>query len=134
MKYTKEERIDIGRQVFTHELSRAEALSKYGIVKSCLDRYIHDYKVANDIPTETRAAGYPQTGYITSPGSSIDIEAYKAMSKEELINELIISAFHIKGSHVAHNTLQRSCDIQSGKQEVWVSLEGVTGLFIPVML
>ena len=89
MKYTKEERIDIGRQVFTHELSRAEALSKYGIVKSCLDRYIHDYKVANDIPTETRAAGYPQTGYITSPGSSIDIEAYKAMSKEELINELI---------------------------------------------
>ena len=83
MKYTKEERIDIGRQVFTHELSRAEALSKYGIVKSCLDRYIHDYKVANDIPTETRAAGYPQTG------SSIDIEAYKAMSKEELINELI---------------------------------------------
>ncbi len=49
MKYTKEERIDIGRQVYTHELTHKEAELKYGVARSGIDRYIQDYKIANGI-------------------------------------------------------------------------------------
>ena len=89
MKYTKEQRIDIGRQVYTHEISHSEAEKKYGVVKSCIDRYIQDYKVANGIPTGTRPI--PRENQILIKGESpqLDIEAYKSMSKEELIDELI---------------------------------------------
>ena len=89
MKYSQEERIDIGRQVFTHEISRDAALKKYGIASTSLDRYIRLYKIENGIPTETRADEYPKTGFVRTNDQTIDIEAYKAMTKEELINELI---------------------------------------------
>ncbi len=55
MKYTKEQRIDIGCRVFTHEISHTDAEKKYGVVKSYIDRYIQDYKNTNGIPMETRA-------------------------------------------------------------------------------
>ena len=88
MKYTKEQRIDIGRQVFTHEISHTDAEKKYGVVKSCIDRYIQDYKNANGIPTETRANRSERPALVKQE-LPLDIEAYKAMSKEELIDELI---------------------------------------------
>ncbi len=91
MKYTEEERIDIGRQVFTHELTHKEAEQKYGVVRSCIDRYIQEYKIANGIPTGSRS----DRPLSSVPGNKaiqpFDIEVYKAMSKEELINELILA-------------------------------------------
>ncbi len=89
MKYTKEQRIDIGRQVYTHEISHAEAEKKYGVVKSCIDRYIQDYKVANGIPTGTRPVPRENPVFMKGESPQLDIEAYKSMSKEELIDELI---------------------------------------------
>ena len=89
MKYTKEERIDIGRQVYTHELTHKEAERKYGVAKSGIDRYIQDYKIANGIPIKSRSDS-PVTSTIGNKATQpFDIEAYKAMSKDELINELI---------------------------------------------
>ena len=89
MKYTKEERIDIGRQVYTHELTHKEAERKYGVAKSGIDRYIQDYKIANGIPIKSRSDS-PVTSAIGNKATQpFDIEAYKAMSKDELINELI---------------------------------------------
>ena len=85
MKYTKEQRIDIGRQVYTHEISRIDAQIKYGIAASGIDKYVHAYKVANGIPTQTHS----QSGMRQIPGGGINIETYRAMSKEELIDELI---------------------------------------------
>ena len=93
MKYTKDERIDIGRQVVTHELSRNEALLKYSICDSCLDNYIRLYKESAGIPTSKCMSqdnnSSPRLSTVKS--SSPDIEAYMAMSKEELINELILA-------------------------------------------
>ena len=88
MKYTREQRIDIGRRVFTHEISHVDAESSYGVARSCIDRYIREYKIANGIPTETRAdrAG---SSVLVKQALPLDMEAYKAMSKEELIDELI---------------------------------------------
>ncbi len=88
MKYTKEQRIDIGRQVFTHELSHVDAEKKYEIAKSGIDRYVQEYKIANGIPTETRADRLENPALVKQ-NPPLDIEAYKAMSKEELIDELI---------------------------------------------
>ena len=88
MKYTKKQRIDIGRQVFTHEISHVDAERNYGVARSCIDRYIREYKIANGIPTETRA-DRPESPALVKQELPLDIEAYKAMSKEELIDELI---------------------------------------------
>ena len=89
MKYTKEERIDIGRQVYTHEITHKEAEKKYGIAKSGIDRYIQDYKRAKGIPIESRADRTINSVFINKDTQPLDIEAYKSMSKEELIDELI---------------------------------------------
>lgn len=40
MKYTKEQRIDIGLQVFNHEISRSDAQIKCAVASSCIDRYV----------------------------------------------------------------------------------------------
>ena len=89
MKYTKEERIDIGRQVFTHELTHKEAEQKYGVAKSGIDRYVQDYKIANGIPIKSGSGGSVSPVLVNKSSQTLDIEAYKAMSKDELINELI---------------------------------------------
>ncbi len=89
MNYTKEERIDIGRQVYTHELTHLEAEMKYGRAKSGIDRYIQDYKIANGIPIERRSSRHVGPVPSNKATQPFDIEAYKAMSKDELINELI---------------------------------------------
>lgn len=88
MKYTKEERIDIGRKVYTHELSKAEAMSKYDVGGSCIDNYVNAYKRASGIPVNKKRASVPR-----SSKASLDqnTEDYMAMSKEELVNELILA-------------------------------------------
>ena len=91
MKYTKDERLYIGRQVVTNELSRTEAMLKYDITSTTIDNYVRLYKESADIPTKEPAAKLkePSLFKVTAFSSSPDIETYMAMSKEELINELI---------------------------------------------
>ena len=88
MKYSKDQRIDIGRQVYTLEISHKDAEKKYGLVKSTIDLYIREYKIANGIPVDTcfRHSNGPD---LMKQNPLLDIEAYRSMSKDELINELI---------------------------------------------
>lgn len=88
MKFTMEERIDIGRQVYTNELTRKEAMDKYKLVHSLLSRYIEDYKLSAGI-TVREESSKDSAHSKKVVGEVLDIEAYQAMSKEELINELI---------------------------------------------
>ena len=85
MKYTKEERLDIGRQVYTGELSEPEAMIQYNIGRTCVQNYVRKYKESAGIPTETPV----RTSQTQKVLPEIDISAYQEMSKEELINELI---------------------------------------------
>lgn len=91
MKYTKDERIDIGRQVYTHELSHKEAMKKYNIVSSSVDTYVRLYKIENGIPTSSYIPEIKDKTPIIKHNEQLCIEDYKAMSKEELINELILA-------------------------------------------
>ncbi|MDO5140626.1 MAG: hypothetical protein Q4D40_04085 [Eubacteriales bacterium] len=88
MKYTKDERIDIGRQVVTQELARKEAMAKYDIGSTFMDKYIRLYKESEGIPTKQPVVSSKHS-IITNSSAPADIDAYMAMSKEELINELI---------------------------------------------
>ena len=91
MKYTRDERIDIGRQVYTHKLSHKEAMQKYGIVSSCVDTYVRLYKTENGIPTKIYIPKLKDAVPVPKHKDQSGIEDYMAMSKEELINELILA-------------------------------------------
>ena len=90
MNLTKEQRLDIGRRVYNQEISHTEASIQYGIALTSVNRYVHDYKVSIGVSTEQRISGKNKASSVKQPDtSSIDIEAYRAMSKDELIDELI---------------------------------------------
>ena len=83
MKYTKNERVAIGEQVYKHQLTQVEAADKYNIARSTVERYVEDYKEYSGISAQRTNTKKPST--------VPDIEAYMSMSKEELINELILA-------------------------------------------
>ena len=86
MKFTREEKLDIGRRLYHKELTIPEAMERFNMARSTADKCLTDFKRANGIPVR------PKTSKISTPvGSSDDIETYMSMSKEELINELILA-------------------------------------------
>ena len=86
MKHTREERLEIGRQLYNKELTIPQAMKSYGIARATADRCLTDFKRANGIPIKSRA-----TGLSSAANTPSDIETYMSMSKEELINELILA-------------------------------------------
>ena len=88
MKYTKEQRLDIGRQIYTGEISKADAMEKYDIRHSCAENYVTQYKRANGIPIQ-QSKGHPTS--LKKLVTAEDLETYQSMTKEELIQALILS-------------------------------------------
>jgi transposase len=86
MKFTREEKLDIGRRLYHKELTISEAMKQTGMARSTVDKCLTDFKRANGIPVKPNAKKTSCT-----VGSSNDIETYMSMSKEELINELILA-------------------------------------------
>ena len=87
MKYTKEERIDIGRKVYTRELTELEACVQYQVGRTSIQKYVKFYKESKGIPVVTKKS----SSSIQPVPSQSDIDSYRQMSKDELINELIKS-------------------------------------------
>ena len=46
MKHSLEERMDIGRRMYLHEITYKEAMEIYGLSESCAHKYMTDYKKA----------------------------------------------------------------------------------------
>ena len=90
MKHSLEERMDIGRRMYLHEITYKEAMEIYGLSESCAHKYMTDYKKAQGIPLANTVPKMKNSTVLKSL-SSPDIDTYMAMSKEELINELIIA-------------------------------------------
>lgn len=97
MKITKEERMDIGRRMYNKEITYRDVMSQYGVSKSCADNCLTNYKRMNSIPLckpnkESQQSSDNRTIKLISKGASeADMEAYMAMSREELINALILA-------------------------------------------
>ena len=86
MKYTKEERLDIGRRIYDGEISRYEAAEQYGINDQTARNYMRMYRDANQLPPKRGRSTFPSTSFQKAPAGMEDLEA---MTKEQLIQELV---------------------------------------------
>ena len=89
MKYNKEQRLDIGRRIYDGEITKYDAAEQYDISYQTARDYMRLYRNVNHLP--------PKQGRSSSGGNSIrkpapelnNLEVYEAMSKDELIQELV---------------------------------------------
>ena len=91
MKYTKEQRLDIGKRIYDGELSRYEAAEEYGISDQTARDYMRRYRDANNLPAKNvhqRTYGLAKAKSSPAPEG---IKDYESMTKEELIDALIMA-------------------------------------------
>ena len=91
MRYTKEQRLDIGRRIYNGELTKYEAAKQYDISHSTARDYMKMYRDENRLPPKRGSLLFKEKNLIrqrTEP-EPYNIEVYKSMSKDELIQELI---------------------------------------------
>lgn len=89
MKYTKKERLNIGRRIYDGEISRYAAAEEYGIGEHTARDYMRLYRDANRLPPKN----YPWNSISKSVPAAepSSLEDFEAMTKEELILELVKS-------------------------------------------
>ena len=91
MKYTKEQRLDIGKRIYDGELSRYEAAEEYGISDQTARDYMRLYRDVNNLPPKyVRQHTYGIAKAKSTPAPE-GIEDYESMTKEELIDALIMA-------------------------------------------
>ena len=86
MKYTKEQRLDIGRRIYDGEISRYEAAEEYGINEQTARNYMRMYRDVNRLPPKHGQRSISAPSFKKAPA---ELDELKAMTKEELIQELI---------------------------------------------
>lgn len=86
MKYTKEQRLDIGRRIYYSEISRYEAAEEYGISEQTARNYMRMYRDVNRLPPKH---GQRSIGALSFKKEPVELDELKSMTKEELIQELI---------------------------------------------
>ena len=89
MKYTKEERLDIGRQIYDDEISKYTAANEYGISVNCVRDYMRLYRDENQLPPKNQKE--PKAKWIPTLKKPETMEDFKSLTKEELIHELIMA-------------------------------------------
>ena len=88
MHYTKEERLNIGRRIYTGEITRYQAAEEYGIGEQTARNYMRQYRDANHLPPKNGARKSLKS-FISDVNPPTGMEDLAAMSKEELIEEVI---------------------------------------------
>lgn len=89
MKYTKKERMNIGRQIYEDQINKYEAAGKYGISAQTAREYMRMYRNTNHLPPKTskpRDYGLAKAKVIPEAAK---LDEYQKMSKEDLISALI---------------------------------------------
>jgi len=86
MRYTKEERLDIGRRIYDGEIDRYQAAEEYGISDYTARDYMRLYRKHNLLPEkrERRSSRIFPAGTVPA-----GMEELASMTKEELIQELV---------------------------------------------
>ena len=88
MKYTKEERLDIGRRVYEGEFTTMAAANHYGVVRSCIENYIRLYRETNGLPARENGNN-PKRQRVAVKESTPGYSEFDSMTREELIGEII---------------------------------------------
>ena len=92
MKYTREERLDIGKRIYEGEINRYQAAEEYGISDVTARDYMRQYRFKNGLPAKGAGRRSEQErvqskSVVLGPG----LEEYETMTREELIRELVRS-------------------------------------------
>ena len=113
MGYTREERLDIGKQIYNNEINKSDAAIKYRISEGTARDYMRLYRDVNGLPPKNRIQKDENTVRINTYSSEPDLSEYESMTKEELIKELVKSrisearlkkGYEVKGAG-AHRTV-----------------------------
>ena len=127
MKYTKDQRLDIGRRIYEGEISRFEAAAEYGIGSNTAREYMRLYRAERHLPVrhvESNAEKIKEP-----PRPPARLEDYEAMSKEELIQELvrakIVEARLKKGYEVKELVLKGICSFRQQEYQVILELSSM---------
>ena len=91
MGYTREERLDIGKQIYNNEISKSDAAIKYKISEGTARDYMRLYRDMNGLPPKNRIQKEENTVKISVYSYEPDLSEYESMTKEELIKELVKS-------------------------------------------
>lgn len=91
MGYTREERLDIGKQIYNNEISRSDAAVKYKISEGTARDYMRLYRDVNGLPPKNRIQKEENTVKISAHSSEPGLSEYESMTKEELVKELVKS-------------------------------------------
>ena len=91
MKYTKEQRLNIGKQIYENELTKYEAAEQYNIGINSAREYMRLYRDANNLPPKNTSPYGVKLEKTFAQVSKKNLPEYEAMTKEELIKELIKS-------------------------------------------
>lgn len=90
MKFTQEQRLNIGRRIYDGEINRYQAAEEYGISDYTARDYMRLYRDTYQLPHKKGTCGnsktVPKASTVTNPSN---LQEYQAMSKEELIQALI---------------------------------------------
>lgn len=86
MKYTKEERLQIGREIYTHAITIGEAAEKYDIDWYTARNYMRMYKELNNLPP--MSDGIEELKAINKDKKK-KFDDLQNLSKEQLIDEVI---------------------------------------------
>ena len=86
MEYTLEQRLEIGREIYTHQLSLNEAAVKYEINTYTARDYMRYYRNKNQLPPMADTEPVIKK---TKKSKAIDYSSLESLSKEELIDEII---------------------------------------------
>lgn len=97
MKYTKEQRLDIGRRIYDGEFTFATAAEEFEINAYTARDYMRLYRDTNGLPSKrmsTEGLKSPSSTSSTSISSTSSatpesLEQFQEMTKEELIRALI---------------------------------------------
>ena len=93
MKYTEEERLDIGRRIYEGEIGRYQAAIEYGIHEHTARTYMRLYRDTYKLPpkNERKPTRKPRLADARPISADPDLEEYASMNKEELIREIVRS-------------------------------------------
>lgn len=116
MKYTKEERLDIGGRIYNNELTKYEASVRYEISVNCARDYMRLYRDTNHLPCKghTKEVGQAR---LVEHSNVPEFESYESMTKEELIRELV-------KARVNEARLKKGYEVKGdGAEKVFVPLD-----------
>ena len=87
MKYTLEERLDIGRRIYDGEITKYAAAEQFGISINSARDYMRLYRDSNNLPPKDNSRNsHIAPSFSKEPAG---MEEFQNMTKEELIQELV---------------------------------------------